>query len=121
MRSKKQAWGTAPKKGKVLHEAQFARNIKVVGVREDVSEQSVESNQMYRSEFDPCLPAHRVKKPINKFNPDWLATITNGNCGILMHTKREADPNHQVPDLNICSKEETVKTSVPVPTVLEGA
>ncbi|XP_033096577.1 uncharacterized protein LOC117100855 isoform X2 [Anneissia japonica] len=117
--SQKQAWGAVPKKGKALHEPQFVRNIKVVGIREDVSKQTVENTRRYRSTFDPRLPIHRVGNAINEFNLDWLASITNGNCGILSHAKREPNVNAQLPDLSKCLSNETVETTVPVPTVLE--
>ncbi|XP_014664454.1 PREDICTED: uncharacterized protein LOC106806842 [Priapulus caudatus] len=118
--SQKQVWGTVPKKGQALHPPQFVKEIKIVGVREDVSQQGTESTKTYRSEFDPRIPAHRVDKPISAFKLDWLASITNGNCGLLVHTKQEMDPNHQEADVTVCATHETVETCVPVLTVIEA-
>lgn len=118
--SQKQVWGKAPKKTQSIHQPKFARDIKIVRVREDVSQQCTDRKRIYRSDFDPRLPAHRVDKPITAFNLDWLATITGGDCGVLTHTKLERDPERQEVDIGFCVKEETVNTSKSEPTVIEA-
>ena len=118
--SQQQAWGKAPKKGQGLHEPKFAKDIKIVGVREDVSQQSTESRKNYRSDFDPRVRAHRSVKPLRGFNLAWLASLTNGNCGVLAHCKPEPSPHHALPDLSDLVSEERVSTSHPALTVQQA-
>ncbi|XP_038075987.1 uncharacterized protein LOC119743813 [Patiria miniata] len=118
--SQRQAWGRAPKKGEVVHDAEFAKNISIIGVKADVTQQLPESNRMYRSEFDPRTAAYRVHKPVSSFNLDALASITNGNCGLLMYNKPKPDPHHQLPNIKYVKTEETVETSCRVLNVSEA-
>ncbi|XP_022111666.1 uncharacterized protein LOC110990891 [Acanthaster planci] len=116
--SQQQAWGQGPKKGQPVHDCQFAKNIKIVGVKADVTQQT--SSRNYRSEFEPRVLAHRNKRPVYAFNIDALADITNGNCGMLMYVKQQADPAHQTPNIHAYVKEEEVETTRGVLTVEEA-
>ena len=118
--SQRQAWGRAPKTGETIHEAEFAKNISIVGVKADVSEQVAETSRMYRSEFDPRTAAYRVHKPVSSFNLDALASITNGNCGLLMYSKPKPDPHRQLSNIDDVKREETVETSHKVSSVFEA-
>ena len=115
--SQKQVWGKPPKHGETIHKPQFVKNIKIVGVKEDVSEQLPLNSRIYRSDFDPRLRAHRQAKQLTAFNLDMLAEVTNGNCGLLVHAKRESNPNAQIPNISVCYDEETVQTIMPALTV----
>ena len=84
-----------------------------------MSQQNLQNRRVYRSDFDPRVKAHRVEKPISAFNLDWLATITNGNCGLLVHSKPAPDPNAR-PDLSVVKTEESVETSFPALTVRQA-
>lgn len=118
--SQLQAWGHAPQKGKPVHACEFAKNIKIVGIKADVTEQLPKSARLYRSEFDPRLLAHRNQRPIIAFNIDALAEITNGNCGILMYVKPKPDHKHQTPNIDRINTEEVVETTPSVLTVHEA-
>ncbi|XP_022097942.1 uncharacterized protein LOC110983193, partial [Acanthaster planci] len=89
--SQQQAWGQGPKKGQSVHDCQFAKSIKRVGVKADVTRQTSRSTRIYRSEFEPRVLAHRNKRPVSAFNIDALADITNGNCGMLMYVKQQEE------------------------------
>ena len=118
--SQKQVWGKPPKRGECIHEPKFVKDIKIVGIKEDVVEQLATSSRIYRSDFDPRINSHRVKKELNSFDLDLLASITNGDCGLLAHVKREANPQYDIPNLSLCDGEKTVKTTIPALTVQEA-
>ena len=115
--SQQQAWGKQPKTGVSIHEPQFARNIKIIGVHADVSQQYAENRRAYRSDFDPRIHCNRTVKPVSERNLDVLSSITNGNCGLLMYTKPKPNPLYEQPDINQVINIEEVATSNPVLTV----
>lgn len=118
--SQQQAWGQGPKRGQPVHDSEFVKSIKIVGIKSDVTRQLPRSTRIYRSEWDPRVLAHRDKRPVSTLNIDALADITNGNCGLLMYVKQQADPAHQAPNINTYVVEEEVETTQGVLTVEEA-
>lgn len=90
-----------------LHQPQVAENNKVVGMKE-VIHQELDKGRLYRSNFDPRLHCHRAKRNINDFDLDWLASITNGNCGLLAYTKREPNELRSTPNISEVDRYEEV-------------
>ncbi|XP_030833719.1 uncharacterized protein LOC115920991 isoform X1 [Strongylocentrotus purpuratus] len=120
--SQPKAWGLPPKKRmkEALHQPQFAENIKVVAMKEDVMHQELDNSRPYRSNFDPRLHCHRARRNINDFDLDWLASITNGNCGLLAYTKREPNELQSTPNISEVDRyEEVVSCDFPL-TVAEA-
>ncbi|XP_072175926.1 uncharacterized protein [Diadema setosum] len=108
--SQPKTWGLPAKKStkEALHQPQFAENIKVVSVKPDVLYQESTSSRGYRSSFDPRLQHHRNKRTMEDFNLEWLASITNGNCGLLAYSKRNSSEQHAIPNIDDVVRYETV-------------
>lgn len=64
--------------------------------------------------------AHQGEKSIQDFNLDWLASATNGKCGILAYVKPKADPTRKTPNPATYEKEVTVETTKFVSTTCEA-
>ncbi|XP_030850420.1 uncharacterized protein LOC115928029 [Strongylocentrotus purpuratus] len=108
--SQPKAWGLPPKRRmkEALHQPQFTEDNEVVGMTEDVMHHELGNGRLNRSNFDPRLHCHRAKRNINDFDLDWLASITNGNCGLLAYTKREPNELRSTPNISEVDRYEEV-------------
>lgn len=119
--SKPQEWHKPPRKGEKIHVPDFSKNFKISRVKGELDLGSI-SDKGDRSHFDPRSMKDRADTKITNFDLDRLATITGGNCALLMYAPRQQQPyieDQVAGDTNV-QMEVSIESTALAPTIEEA-
>ena len=109
--SKPQVWHKPHTAGEKIHQPDFAKNLQIHKVKGTYNSETSQLKPN-RVIFDPRAIVYRKKKTLSDFNLSKLEEITNGNCGVLLYSRRAATP--QEPEIdNIQVEVETSTETIP--------
>ena len=95
--SKKQQWHIPPKKQLKIHAPDLLSNIEIKKPRvEKIIQQQDKKSNASRGNYDARQVEHRITEPLQPSEIDQLATLTNGNCGLVMLLRK---PSNSVENL----------------------